>query len=113
MPSKISQTITLRLKNEQIAVIDRITECGAYANRNEACRDLLAPGLLAGMVAMQSGSVSKALARYWREMNSMKNKMKEIADNSKELREADGQVTLDLDIPKIVPDIEMGDTATA
>lgn len=113
MPSKISKVITLRLKNEQVAVIDRITECGGYANRNEACRDLLAPGLLAGMVAMQSGSVSKALTTYWKEMNLMKNKMKEIADNSKELREADGQSTLDLGVPKIVPDIQMGGTATS
>lgn len=93
------------MTNEQIAVIDRIVECGNYANRSDACRDLLMPGLLSGMVALQSGSVSRAISTYWKEMNAMKNKMKDIADNSKELREADGQVTLSLDIPKIVPDV--------
>lgn len=107
MPSKISKVVPVRMTNEQIAVIDRIVECGNYPNRSEALRDLIMPGLLSGVVALQTGSVSRALATYWREMNAMKNKMSEIADNSKELREMDGQATLGLDIPKLVPDLKV------
>ena len=65
------------------------------------------PGLHAGAVAMKTGSVSRALAVYWRKMNAMRKKMTEIADNSKELREMDGQATLGLDIPKLVPDLKV------
>ena len=105
VPSKISKPVTIRMTNEQIAVIDRIVENGNYANRSDACRDLIMPGLRAGMVAMQSGSTSRALTKYWAEMNAMRKKMDEIANNSKELREQDGQVTLSIDIPKLVPEV--------
>mgnify|MGYP000195883072 FL=1 len=93
------------MTHDQIAVIDRIVENGNYANRSEACRDLLMPALRAGMVAMQTGNTSSALTTYWKEMNLMRKKMDEIAINSKELREQDGQATLDIDIPKLIPEV--------
>ena len=93
------------MTHDQIAVIDRIVENGKYANRSEACRDLLMPALRAGMVAMQTGNTSSALTTYWKEMNLMRKKMDEIATNSKELREQNGQATLDIDIPKLIPEV--------
>ena len=103
----ISQkAVAVKLNKEQIAVLDQIVENGEFNGRSHALRELVMPALLAGVTAMNSGSKAKALLNYGREIKKLADRFDAIAKNSKDLREADGQVTLDLKgVPKIIPQL--------
>ena len=99
--SKTTSIVTIRMSNQHIHVLDRIVENGEFESRTEACRALLLPALKAGAVAMESGVGWKAMATYAMEIKALSKKMDVVAENSKGMREADGQTTLGLDIPNL------------
>ena len=96
--------ISVKLNKEQILVLDRIVENGEFNGRSHALRELVMPALQAGVMAMNTGKGWKGMMTYALEIKKLSKKMDAIAENSKDLRDLDGQVTLDLEgIPKIVP----------
>lgn len=97
MPSKISKTITIRLKNEQMEAIDHIVELGGYKNRNDAIRGMLYPQLVQCVVAMETKSVIKAAAARIKAEKAFQDRVSNIAKNS------EIQDKLELDIPGINP----------
>ena len=98
--------ISVKLNKEQIQVLDRIVENGEFNGRSHALRELVLPALQAGVTAMNSGSNAKALFEYGKQIKKLSNRFDAIAKNSKDLRDTDGQVTLDLDgVPKIIPQL--------
>ena len=99
------------MSNEQIMVLDRIVENGEFANRTESCRALLLPALKAGATAMETGVGWKGMLTYATEIKRLSESMDKVAENSKDLRGEDGQVSLGLDIPGLKVMLE--DTATA
>ena len=99
------------MTNEQILVLDRIVENGGFANRTEACRALLLPALKAGAVAMETGVGWKGMREYGLEIKRLSKSMDQVAENSKSMREEDGQVPLGLDIPGLKILVEGNATA--
>ena len=87
------------MTNEQILVLDRIVENGEFDNRADACRALLLPALKAGATAMETGIGWKGMLTYATEIKRLSASMDKVAENSKDMREVDGQVSLGLDIP--------------
>lgn len=43
MPSKITTTVPVRVKNEHVAVIDEMIRLGVFKDRSEAVRTMIAP----------------------------------------------------------------------
>ncbi len=111
VPSKTTSVITIRMSNEHIHVLDRIVENGDFESRTEACRALLLPALKAGAVAMETGVGWKGMATYAMEIRALSKKMDVVAENSKSMREADGQTSLGLDIPNLKVLVEGNATA--
>ena len=104
--SKITQVVGLRLTNEQIKVLDLITENGEFENRTEACRALLMPALKAGVAAMETGKGWKGMWTYGLEIKALSESMDKLAQKTADLREPDGQETLSLDgVPRLVPQV--------
>jgi metal-responsive CopG/Arc/MetJ family transcriptional regulator len=98
--------ITVKLNKEQILVLDRIVENGEFNGRSHALRELVLPALQAGVVAMNTGKGWRGMYTYGVEIKKLSKKMDAVAKNSKNLRDVDGQVTLDLEgIPKIIPSL--------
>lgn len=93
MPSKISKPVCIRLKNEQIDVIDKIVEFGDFPNRNEAMRALLMPSLKAFAKVMETKSVTKGLIAHTAAMLELK-KILEKVEKKTEIQE-----NLELEIP--------------
>ena len=101
-PSKTTQPITLRLKNEQIEVIDHIVELGGYENRTDAIRAMLYPQLVQCVVAMQTKSIIKAAAARIKAEKEFQERVTTMARNS------EIQDELDLHLPTVNPVLEMG-----
>ena len=58
--STTTQVVGVRLKNEQIAAIDKLTELTGFENRSDCVRAMLQPQLVQLVVAMETKSAMRA-----------------------------------------------------
>tara|TARA_B100001123_G_scaffold397570_1_gene480908 strand:- start:283 stop:585 length:303 start_codon:yes stop_codon:yes gene_type:complete len=82
MPSKISNTITLRLRNEQIEVIELIAEMGGFASRTEAIRAMLKPSLMQFVKVMETKSILKGAKAKLKGELELKRHLQLVAKNT-------------------------------
>ena len=60
MPSKSSSPITIRLSNEQLAVLDILVDHGGYGGRGECLRSFIKPAFDMAVTAVETKSIIKA-----------------------------------------------------
>ena len=82
MPSKISNTITLRLRNEHIEVIELIAEMGGFASRTEAIRAMLKPSLMQFVKVMETKSILKGAKEKLKGELELKRHLELVAKNT-------------------------------
>ena len=95
--ARSQRPIIVKLNHDQIDVLDKVVEYGEFNGRSHALRELVLPALNAGVSAMNSGSRIKAMYVWIKEMETMTNRMDNIAKNSQKGKQED--FDLDLDIP--------------
>jgi hypothetical protein len=59
-PSKTTQAITVRIPNEELAVIDLLVEMGGYESRGACLRSFIKPAFVMCSTAVETKSIIKA-----------------------------------------------------
>ena len=93
--------VVVKLNKEQIAVLDMVVANGDYNGRSHAIRELLLPALNAGVTAMNTGSGTRAMYTWIKEMKKLTKRMDDVAKNAKNYRTDRDQVELDIGLPPV------------
>ena len=102
MPSQ--KVVPVKLHKDQIKVLDVMVKYGNFDGRSHAIRELIRPALNATIEASTTGKSWRAMTTWITEMKRLTKHMEAVAENSKEMREDNGQVHMDLDgVPKPMP----------
>lgn len=80
--SKTTQTIGIRLKNEDIEVLDAMVEAGGFANRADCLRAFIRPSFEMARAAMEKKSWRKILSARMAAEVELNVHMKNIQKNS-------------------------------
>ena len=80
--SKTTQTIGIRLKNEDIEILDAMVEAGGFANRGDCLRAFIRPSFEMARAAMEKKSWTKILSARMAAEVELNVHMKNIQKNS-------------------------------
>ena len=101
-PSKHTQILTLRLKNDEIDAIDEIVKFSEFSSRNECVRHLLQPALAQFVTAINTKSAWKGgIAKISAELDLNK-RLKLARENSNKNRQLEIPQIEDLDVEVVL-----------
>ena len=80
--SKTTQTIGIRLKNEDIEILDAMVEAGGFASRGDCLRAFIRPSFEMAKAAMEKKSWAKILSARMSAEKELQVHMKNIQKNS-------------------------------
>ena len=61
-PSKTTKSISIRMKNEDLDILDVMVEAGGFANRNDCLRAFIRPSFEMARAALETKSLTKCLS---------------------------------------------------